>query len=162
MALAFLAFEDGKEAVYCHRSDGLAISKIKNLGVSQVIISTEKNAVVQVRAQKLGIEVIQGVEDKKSCLTEYCKKNDHSLQNVVYIGNDSLDQRLDLNNGTIQPVLVAAGGWIVLKTLVTWRRIQNPSPDVATLSNIGLAGALLSVSLGVLTGFLTVLLPFGN
>jgi len=44
-----------------------------------------------VRAQKLGIEVIQGVEDKKSCLAEYCKKNDYALQNVVYIGNDVND-----------------------------------------------------------------------
>jgi len=84
-------FEDGKEAVYCHRADGLAISKIKDLGVSQVIISTETNAVVHVRAQKLGIEVIQGVEDKKSCLSEYCKENNYSLQNVVYIGNDVND-----------------------------------------------------------------------
>jgi len=37
-----LVFEDGKEAVYCDRSDGLAIAKIKDLSVSQVIISTEK------------------------------------------------------------------------------------------------------------------------
>jgi len=86
-----LVSEDGKEAVYCHRADGLAISKIKNLGVSQVIISTEKNAVVHIRAQKLNIEVIHDVEDKKSCLIEYCKKNDYSLKRVVYIGNDMND-----------------------------------------------------------------------
>jgi len=86
-----LVSEDGKEAVYCHRGDGWAISKIKDLGVPQVIISTEKNAVVHVRAQKLGIKVIHGVEDKKFCLIEYCKKNGYSLQKVVYIGNDDND-----------------------------------------------------------------------
>ena len=86
-----LVSEDGKETVYCHRSDGLAISMIKDLGVPQVIISTEKNAVVQVRAQKLGIEVIHDVKDKKSCLIDYCNKNGFSLQKIVYIGNDIND-----------------------------------------------------------------------
>lgn len=44
--------EDGKEAVFCNRSDGLAISRIKQMRIPQIIISTEINKVVEVRAKK--------------------------------------------------------------------------------------------------------------
>lgn len=86
-----LVFEDGREAVFCNRSDGLAIQKIKKMGIPQVILSTEKNKVVEARAKKLNIEVIQGVNDKKSALTAYCKKKKYDMKKVVYIGNDIND-----------------------------------------------------------------------
>lgn len=86
-----LVSEDGKETVLCNRADGLAVSKIKEMGGSQIILSAEKNKVVEVRAKKLNIEVVYGVDDKKSCLMDYCKKKNYSLKKVVYIGNDLND-----------------------------------------------------------------------
>ena len=84
-------FEDGREAVLCSRSDGLAIGMIKKTGLAQVIISTERNSVVLARARKLGIEAIHGVKDKKTVLAAYCRKRQFSLKKVIYIGNDLND-----------------------------------------------------------------------
>lgn len=86
-----LVLEDGGEAVFCNRADGLAIDKIKKLGIPQIILSTEKNKVVKARAQKLNLDVIQGVGDKKATLIGYCKENNYDLQKTVYIGNDIND-----------------------------------------------------------------------
>ncbi len=86
-----LVLENGKEAVFCNRADGLAIEKIKNLGIPQIILSTEKNKVVEVRAKKLGIEVIHSVSDKRSVIIDWCKKRDCDLDRILYIGNDVND-----------------------------------------------------------------------
>ena len=68
--------QDGIESVRVHRGDGWAISQIKKQNISQIIISTEKNPVVSKRAEKLGLPCIQGCDDKKSALTDYCNEND--------------------------------------------------------------------------------------
>ena len=87
------AFVDdrGHEYVKVNRSDGLAISKIRKFGINQIIISTEKNKVVQKRAEKLNIKCINGVKDKSIILTKYCNDNNIELSKVVYIGNDIND-----------------------------------------------------------------------
>ena len=86
-----LIFQDGKEAVFCNRSDGLAISKIKQMGIPQIIISTEVNEVVTARAKKLGIPVIQGADNKKELVKKYCKDKKIDLDKVIYVGNDIND-----------------------------------------------------------------------
>ncbi len=86
-----LVDQNGTEAVFCHRGDGLAISLIKKMDKPQVIISTETNAVVKVRANKLAIDVIHGVEDKLSVLTKYCQERGVDLNDVLYVGNDIND-----------------------------------------------------------------------
>lgn len=86
-----LVSEKGEESVFCNRSDGLAVQKIKELGIPQIILSGEKNPVVERRAKKLNIEVIHNTSDKKSVLIDYCKKKDCDLKNVAYIGNDTND-----------------------------------------------------------------------
>lgn len=83
--------EDGKEAIIANRSDGLAVSMLKKRGIQQIIITMETNKVVTVRAKKLGIPVIQGVDDKKDCLLKYCAQNNYDMRKVVYIGNDIND-----------------------------------------------------------------------
>ena len=88
-----LVFEDGKEAVFCNRADGLAVEKIKKLGIPQIILSTEKNQVVKIRAKKLNIKVIHGIADKKAILVTYCRRRRYNLKKVVYIGNDVNDLR---------------------------------------------------------------------
>ena len=86
-----VTFEDGREGIIANRGDGLAISKIKSKGITQVIVSTEFNDVVKVRARKIGIPVLHKIRDKKKAVMEYCKQNGYSLKKTVYIGNDIND-----------------------------------------------------------------------
>ena len=94
-----LISEDGKESVYCNRSDGLAVGKIKESGISQIIITTEINNIVSVRAAKLGIPVMQGINNKKDALLEYCNKFSIDINEILYIGNDINDLEAMLTVG---------------------------------------------------------------
>jgi len=86
--------QNGNETVQVNRADGLGISEIKKLGIEQIIISTETNPVVSARAKKLGINCLQGIKNKETALSEYCNKNNISLQNVAYVGNDINDKEV--------------------------------------------------------------------
>jgi len=86
--------QNGNETVQVNRSDGLGVSEIKKMGINQIIISTETNIVVSARAKKLGIKCLQGIENKKVALIDYCRKNNIELQNVIYIGNDINDKEV--------------------------------------------------------------------
>ena len=66
-------------------------AEIKKLGIKQIIISTEENPVVSVRAKKLKITCLQGIENKKIALMDYCRSNDIDHENVAYVGNDIND-----------------------------------------------------------------------
>jgi 3-deoxy-D-manno-octulosonate 8-phosphate phosphatase (KDO 8-P phosphatase) len=83
--------EDGKESVACNRSDGWWIKEITKLGIEQIILSTEKNPVVAARAKKLGLECLQGLDDKKQGLLNLCEKKSMSLSQVAYVGNEVND-----------------------------------------------------------------------
>ena len=84
--------QNGKETVQVNRGDGLSISEIKKLGIEQIIISTEQNPVVSARAHKVGIPCLQGIENKKMALIDYCENNDIEIENVAYVGNDINDK----------------------------------------------------------------------
>ena len=84
--------QNSNEMVQVNRADGLGISEIKKLGIEQIIISTEKNTVVSARAAKLGIPCLQGIDNKKLTLINYCNKNEINLQNVAFVGNDINDK----------------------------------------------------------------------
>ena len=86
-----LVDQDGKEAVFVNRGDGYAIARFKKMGIKQVIISTEKNPVVAARANKLGITVLYGVDDKGSAMCDFCNREGISADEVFYIGNDLND-----------------------------------------------------------------------
>jgi|TARA_Y100000310_G_scaffold252836_1_gene259580 YrbI family 3-deoxy-D-manno-octulosonate 8-phosphate phosphatase len=79
------------ELVQVNRADGLGVAEIKKLGIEQMIISTEKNPVVSARASKLNIPCLQGIDNKKKALMDYCHKNNVELNNVAYVGNDIND-----------------------------------------------------------------------
>ena len=83
--------QDGVESVIVNRADGLAVDILKKKGFDQIILSTETNPVVEVRAKKIGIPVIKGIKDKKRVLIEFCERSNISLKNVLYIGNDLND-----------------------------------------------------------------------
>ena len=86
-----LIFEDGTEAVFVNRGDGLAIAKIKEFDIPQVIISTERNSIVSKRAEKLKIPLYQNIGDKLTCLKEVIEDHQVSPQNTIYVGNDTND-----------------------------------------------------------------------
>ena len=83
--------ENGKESVYVSRADGQAIHILKSIGVDLVIMSTEINGVVTRRAEKLKVECIQSVINKKECLKQYCSEKNIELNDVAYVGNDIND-----------------------------------------------------------------------
>ncbi|HOO80219.1 MAG TPA: HAD hydrolase family protein [Lachnospiraceae bacterium] len=83
--------QHGVESVMVNRGDGYGIAQIKKMGILQVIISTETNEVVKRRAEKLQIDIIHGVEDKRSILQNYCIEQKIALENVLFLGNDLND-----------------------------------------------------------------------
>jgi len=96
--------QKGVETVRVSRGDGLGVSEIKKLGFSQIIISTELNPVVSARASKLGIPCLQGIDNKKEALLNYCQSNDIDLKKVAYVGNDINDKNaMEIVSLTICP-----------------------------------------------------------
>lgn len=86
--------QNGNETVQVNRADGLGISEIKKMDIEQIIISTETNPVVSARAKKLNIYCLQGIENKKEALKNYCQDNDIELRKVAYVGNDINDKEV--------------------------------------------------------------------
>ena len=86
-----LVFEDGREAVFVDRGDGMGIAKLKQKGLPILVLSSEENPVVQVRCRKLGIEYLQGVQDKLKALKEWAQARNIDPAHIVYVGNDVND-----------------------------------------------------------------------
>lgn len=86
-----LVSEDGTESVFCNRSDGLGIEMLKKKGIEVLVISKEKNKVVQARCKKLKIKCLQGIDDKDSLFLKEIKRRKLKLENVCFIGNDIND-----------------------------------------------------------------------
>lgn len=83
--------QNGIESVTCWRSDGLGLKKLRNKGFKVVIISSETNPVVAMRAKKLDTEYIQGVDNKSIELIKWAKSNELSLNEIAFVGNDIND-----------------------------------------------------------------------
>ena len=83
--------QDGEEFVAANRKDGLAVKRLKDLGIQVVITSTETNKVVLARGNKMGVEVLQGLADKAESIDQYLKQKNLSWKDVWYIGNDVND-----------------------------------------------------------------------
>lgn len=86
-----LVDETGREAVFVNRADGLAISAMRKLNIPQFIFSTETNPVVSARAHKLGIPVLQGLDDKAEALSAHLARHGYDAAAAVFIGNDLND-----------------------------------------------------------------------
>ena len=83
--------ESGQESVVVNRSDGLAISYFKKIGIRQYIISTEKNPVVSKRAEKLKIDVFQNIDNKLSKIKSIMDELNLKNNDVAFVGNDLND-----------------------------------------------------------------------
>lgn len=83
--------QEGEEFVAANRKDGLAVNRLKKLGIQVVITSTETNKVVSARALKLGIEALQGLSDKGAAIESFLIKSNLTWADSWYIGNDIND-----------------------------------------------------------------------
>lgn len=82
---------EGIESVRCWRSDGLGLSRLRELGVATMIVSTETNPVVSKRAEKLKIECRQAIEDKADCVRQISAERGIPLDRIAFVGNDIND-----------------------------------------------------------------------
>lgn len=83
--------EDGTESVLCDRSDGFGIELLQRAGVRVVVLSKERNPVVAARCAKLGVEHVQGLDDKVPALQQFLAREAIEPSEVVFVGNDAND-----------------------------------------------------------------------
>ena len=83
--------EDGTEAVRCWRGDGLGLARLRQAGVDSVVLSTEKNPVVEKRSRKLAIRCIHGCDDKLTALKGLAQELSLALRDIAFVGNDIND-----------------------------------------------------------------------
>ena len=86
-----LVDQDGREAVFCNRADGLGVGLIRDLGLDQLILSTEANPVVSARAAKLKLPVLQDCADKGQALARLLAERGLDPARVLFLGNDLND-----------------------------------------------------------------------
>lgn len=83
--------ETGRESVACSRYEGFGLDRLRALGISMCIISTEKNPAVAFRAKKLKLDVEHGVGDKVAMLQHFSERFGVPLEQAVFMGNDVND-----------------------------------------------------------------------
>jgi YrbI family 3-deoxy-D-manno-octulosonate 8-phosphate phosphatase len=83
--------QDGVESVRCWRSDGLGLARLTHIGLKMCIISTEANAVVTARAQKLKLPCKQNIADKAIAILETCRELSIDPAQTMFVGNDIND-----------------------------------------------------------------------
>ena len=125
--------QEGEEFIAANRKDGLAVKRLKNLGIQVVIASAETNKVVLARGNKMGVDVLQGLADKAEAIEQYLKQKNFSWNDIWYIGNDVNDLeaikkvRLSLCPAdavkkvrkTVDVVLKTNGGYGILEEIAT-------------------------------------------
>ncbi|HEX6955910.1 MAG TPA: acylneuraminate cytidylyltransferase [Agromyces sp.] len=83
--------ELGRESVRVSRADGAGVAALRAAGLPVLILSAEANPVVGRRAEKLGVECIQGLADKGVALREWAEARGIRLDRIAYLGNDQGD-----------------------------------------------------------------------
>ncbi len=83
--------ETGQETVVCNRSDGLGLEALKHQGVEIIVLSTEKNRVVEARCAKLGLLCRSGLQEKLAALRRLMQERGLASHEVAYVGNDRND-----------------------------------------------------------------------
>jgi N-acylneuraminate cytidylyltransferase len=86
-----VTYADGGETVVCDRSDGLGIEMLRRAGLPMIVLSKEAHGVVAARCQKLGLDLVQGLEDKVGALARWVTENDLDATRIVFVGNDVND-----------------------------------------------------------------------
>ncbi len=127
-----IVLEDGREGVVCNRADGLGFDMFRLAGIPVMIFSTERNAVVARRAEKLHTPVLQNVRDKKQALVQHCRQAGIDLGRVIFVGNDLNDLTAMASVGF--PVAVADAHLTVLaaaRTVLTSKGGDGAARELA-------------------------------
>jgi N-acylneuraminate cytidylyltransferase len=84
---------DGSESVRCSRLDGQGVDRARHAGLRMFILSSEKNAVVRARGEKLGVEVVHGTGAfrKADVLSQWLAAEHIDPHDIVFMGNDLND-----------------------------------------------------------------------
>lgn len=85
--------ENGTETVVASRSDSMRVRDLRERGIQVMILSSEPNPVVAARAEKMGVESVQGIDirGKGEALKKLLAEKKIDPAHVVYIGNDLND-----------------------------------------------------------------------
>lgn len=84
--------EHGDEIKKFNARDGMAFELLRNNGIKTAIITKEKVQIVENRAKKIKADYLyQGAINKIEILNELAKKENISLENIVYLGDDIND-----------------------------------------------------------------------
>jgi YrbI family 3-deoxy-D-manno-octulosonate 8-phosphate phosphatase len=83
--------DHGEESIACWRGDGFGLRRLDAVGVEYLILSTEQNPAVGVRARKIRAECVQGVDDKLPVLEQEAARRGVPLSETAYVGNDVND-----------------------------------------------------------------------
>jgi len=85
--------QDGREMVAASRSDSIRIKELRKAGVETVILSSETNPVVTARANKMGVEALQGLglQAKGEALKRLMAEREIDPSQVIHVGNDLND-----------------------------------------------------------------------
>jgi YrbI family 3-deoxy-D-manno-octulosonate 8-phosphate phosphatase len=86
-----LVLQDGTEGVLVHRGDGMGIERLRRAGVPLLVLSKERNPVVEARCRKLQVPCLQGIEDKWPALQAWLAEQGIDPASAVYVGNDIND-----------------------------------------------------------------------
>lgn len=84
---------DGEELKNFHVRDGKGIALARVAGMRVILMTSEETELTMNRAKKLGIEddTYLGIKNKLKCLEEIVSKNNLSLENIAFIGDDIND-----------------------------------------------------------------------
>jgi YrbI family 3-deoxy-D-manno-octulosonate 8-phosphate phosphatase len=85
--------QDGKEMIAASRSDSMHVRELRERGIEVIILSSEPNPVVRKRAEKMGVESVQGIDmrGKGKALQTMLSKKNIDPAHVIYVGNDLND-----------------------------------------------------------------------
>jgi len=86
--------ESGEESVVCSRADGIGIARLRSHGVPCCVVSSEENAVVERRCEKLGVRCFRGVKSKVEVAATLGAELGVPPEEMLFVGNDVND--LDL------------------------------------------------------------------
>jgi 3-deoxy-D-manno-octulosonate 8-phosphate phosphatase (KDO 8-P phosphatase) len=72
--------------------DGLGMKMLANAGIRLAVITGRKSALVERRAENLGIDLVfQGVEDKRAVMAELLAREGLDFAQAGYMGDDVVD-----------------------------------------------------------------------
>ena len=84
--------ENGEVLKRFHALDGLGLKMLMESGLRVALITGRQGGVVARRAAELGIaDVMQGIRDKGTALTELAHRHNISLEQTGYMGDDMID-----------------------------------------------------------------------